>query len=286
MLNISIAAVTTIDKIPFLPIEFFKTHQITSGTFTPSVVFKSSGTTNTGRSQHLVKEVSLYEHSFRQAFEHFYGPSEEWVILALLPSYLEQGDSSLVYMTQDLIDRNPHPESRFYLHEFERLHRQLQDLEKRGKKTLLLGVTYALVDFAEQYPQQLQHTIVMETGGMKGRKKELIRKELHQLLCRQLGTKNIHSEYGMTELLSQAYSRGNGIFNCPPWMNVFFRNITSPIYADLKLSKGIVNIIDLANVYSCSFIATQDLGRKSETGFEILGRTDHSDVRGCSQLFL
>ncbi|HXC04234.1 MAG TPA: acyl transferase, partial [Bacteroidia bacterium] len=209
----------------------------------------------------------------------------EYCILALLPSYLEREGSSLVYMADDLIRLSGHPSSGFYLRNRKELHTQLQRLEQAGQKTLLLGVTYALLDFAEEFPMQLKHTRVMETGGMKGQRKEMIREELHETLCRQLGLTSVHSEYGMTELLSQAYSMGQGRFHCPPWMKILIRDPNDPLSLCPPGKTGGINIIDLANIHSCSFIATQDLGKlHSDGSFEVLGRFDNSDLRGCNLL--
>lgn len=271
-------------KIPFLPVSFFKTHQVCSYTADEPIIFESSGTTKSNTSRHFVPDIGLYERSFLQAFQLFYGAPENWCILALLPAYLERQNSSLVYMANTLITQSANPASGFFLYEYEALNARIQTLEQAAIPTLLLGVSFALLDFAEAYPQQLQHTIVMETGGMKGRKKEIIRTELHEELCRGLGVEKIHSEYGMTELLSQAYSDGSGRYRCPPWMQVLVRNEDDPLEVSLT-GKGLINIIDHANIYSCSFIATDDAGIVYEDGsFEIVGRTDNSDIRGCSLL--
>lgn len=272
--------------IPFLPISFFKSHPVVTGDFIPALHFKSSGTTGAATSRHLLKDVYLYEKSFRLCFQRFYGPPEEYCILGLLPSYLERGDSSLVYMVSRLQEQSGHPLGGFYLHDHHRLAQTLHQLEAEGQKTLLIGVTYALLDFAQSHPLPLKSAIVMETGGMKGRGRELVRSEVHGILCEAFHLSSIHSEYGMTELLSQAYSSGNGLFSSPPWMKALVRDETDPLsqggYAD-GFSSGALNIIDLANLYSCSFIATEDSVRLHPNGpFEILGRLDNSDVRGCS----
>ena len=273
-------------EIPFLPISFFKTHQITCGNFEPELVFESSGTTQTINSRHLVKSAAIYEESFQKGFELFYGNPKDWCILGLLPAYLERKNSSLIKMTNDLIALSQHPQSGFYLYDFEKLHSTLLELEKQGQKTLLLGVTFALLDFAEAFPLPLQHTTIMETGGMKGRKKELTRQEVHHFLHQQLGTPHIHSEYGMTELLSQAYSKGEGRYHCPPWMRVYMREENDPLSIH-RNGQGLVNVVDLANVYSVSFIATDDVGiLYDDDSFEIQGRLDNSDLRGCSLLTL
>ena len=281
--------IDAIEKIPFLPIAFFKTHTIATTQFKPATIFESSGTTQTINSKHLVKDIGLYEQSFTAAFNLFYGNPQDWCIIALLPSYLERNNSSLVMMANKLIEQSKHAESGFYLNEFDKLHHTLVQLEKQQQKTLLIGVTFALLDFAEQYPLQLQHTTIMETGGMKGRRAEITRQQVHHILGTAFNVNKINSEYGMTELLSQAYSKGEGIFNCPPWMKVLVREEDDPLsvlVADKnKLISGAVNVIDFANMYSCSFIATDDAVRlHPNESFEILGRLDNSDVRGCSLL--
>lgn len=273
-----------IANIPFLPVSFFKTHQVISGTANESIIFESSGTTKSNTSRHSVPDISLYENSFLKAFQIFYGAPENWCVLALLPAYLERKNSSLVYMANALISQSAHPDSGFFLYDFAALNLRIQRLEQAGTPTLLLGVSFALLDFAEAYPQNLLHTVVMETGGMKGRKKEIIRAELHEKLCKGFGVTKIHSEYGMTELLSQAYSDGNGRYQCPPWMRVLIRNEDDP-FDVREVGKGLINIIDHANLDSCSFISTDDAGVVYEDGsFEILGRSDNSDIRGCSLL--
>ncbi|RIV70669.1 acyl transferase [Flagellimonas aequoris] len=273
--------------IPFLPIEFFKTHKVISSSEAPQAIFESSGTTQSSTSKHLVPDLSLYEESFLKGFSLFYGPVEEYCILALLPAYLERKGSSLVYMVNEMVARSHHPDSGFYLYDLEALHQKLLELEKRGTKTLLIGVSFALLDLAEQFPMKLDNTIIMETGGMKGRRKELIREELHGILTNAFGVPSIHSEYGMTELLSQAYSKGNGIFETPPWMKIVTRDTEDPLSLQAMGKTGGINIIDLANVYSCSFIATQDLGKTySDGSFEVLGRFDSSDIRGCNLMVL
>jgi len=274
------------EQIPFLPISFFKTHPVVSFEGQPQVTFKSSGTTASTASNHFVKEKAIYQKSFLLAFQKFYGSVADYCILGLLPSYLERGDSSLVFMVKELIERSGHPQSGFYLYEHDQLARALKAVEAAGQKTLLIGVTYALLDFAKQHRLNLQHTIIMETGGMKGRGKELVRSEVHHILKNAFGVDAIHSEYGMTELLSQAYAKEEGRFNAPPWMKVLIRDETDPlstITSKDAIVSGAINIIDLANIYSCSFIATEDMGRLHPDGsFEVLGRMDNSDVRGCS----
>jgi len=272
--------------IPALPIGFFKETKVISGAFEPEKIFESSGTTGIVTSQHHVKSLDLYERSFKAGFAHFFGNIQDWCVLALLPAYLERANSSLVYMADSLIRASGHPDSGFYLYNYGELSQTIQKLEKAGQKTILLGVTFALLDFSEAYPQQLKHTIVMETGGMKGRGKELTRQELHETLCERLGVKKIFAEYGMTELLSQAYSLGGGRYQCPPWMKVYVRSEDDPLSVSVKGS-GIIQVVDLANIFSCSFIATQDVGTVFEDGtFEILGRLDNSDLRGCSLLIV
>lgn len=282
-LHIKPEGVRSIMDIPFLPIQFFKTHQVVCGRFEPEVVFESSGTTQTINSRHLVKKVSLYTDSFMTAFESRYGAVSDYVVVGLLPSYLERQHSSLVYMVQEMIMRSRHPESGFYLYEHDKLYTHLQALEARGQKVLLIGVTFGLLDFAEQYTLQLQHTMVMETGGMKGRREEWTRQEVHAFLKEKLGVTHVHAEYGMTELLSQAYSQGKGIFTTPPWMKILVRDENDPFQLADKSAAGVINVIDLANVYSCAFIATEDIGKIYADGsFEVLGRLDSSALRGCS----
>lgn len=288
-LKIDTATVTELTKIPFLPIRFFKTHDIKATGFEPEVIFESSGTTETINSRHYVKSKKIYEQSFLAAFEHFYGNPSGWCILGLLPSYLERQHSSLVYMVEELVQRSGHEKSGFYLYDFEKLYESLQALEQAGQKTLLIGVTFGLLDFVEQCRLPLQHTVVMETGGMKGRRREMIRQEVHDILKDAFAIKEVHSEYGMTELLSQAYSKGNGLFQTPAWMRVVLRDEEDPLTlkatATTGSTRGLINVIDLANIYSCSFIATDDLGVLHSNGqFEVSGRMDHSDLRGCSLL--
>lgn len=274
------------EHIPFLPISFFKTHVVATTDFEPQTIFQSSGTTGSVSSKHFVKDVSLYEKAFVQGFEHFYGPINEYCILGLLPSYLERSGSSLVYMVEQMMQISNHPQNGFHLYDHGILHRKLKELEARGQKTLLIGVSYALLDFAAAFPLPLSNTIIMETGGMKGRRRELLRQEVHALLQQSFGGGTIHSEYGMTELLSQAYAKHKGLFRTPPTLNVLAREEDDPLSCIAAPSgpvTGLLNIIDLANVYSCAFIATEDVGRLYPDGsFEVLGRMDNSDVRGCS----
>jgi hypothetical protein len=282
--RVDVAAVKTLTGIPALPVSFFKTHTVTTTSFSAETVFESSGTTQMQASRHFVKDISLYRQSFLQAFTLFYGDVKNWCILGLLPSYLERKHSSLVMMVDELVKLSGHPQSGFYLDEHEKLSDTLQQLEKRQQKTLLIGVTFGLLDFAAAFPQHLKHTIVMETGGMKGRRKELTRAEVHGLLVEGLGVDKIHSEYGMTELLSQAYSKGDGRFVCPPWMKILVRDEEDPLSVK-ESGRGILQVIDLANLYSCSFIAIEDVGIIYEDGsFEVWGRLDNSDIRGCSLL--
>ncbi len=271
-------------EIPFLPVEFFKTHTLLSDEKKPAVVFESSGTTGTSISRHYVADAEIYIQSFTRCFEMFYGSIHDYCILALLPSYMEKENSSLVFMTEHLIKAGGHPESGFYLSEHDQLFSTLKKLNSERKKNILLGVSYALLDFAEQFPAGLSGTIIMETGGMKGRRQEITRQELHHVLCNAFSSKTIHSEYGMTELLSQAYSQSGGIFHCPAWIKILLRNPDDPLDVSEGRKSGNINIIDLANIYSCSFIATQDVGKIAGDGFEVLGRTDSSDLRGCNLL--
>ena len=282
-LNTDVQNVKSLEKIPFLPIQFFKSRDVLSSQDKIQETFTSSGTTGMITSQHLVTDVSLYEQSYRLAFSNFYGNIEDYVVLALLPSYLERKGSSLIYMVKDLIEMTNNENSGFYLHNYDELIAKLIELDSSGQNVLLIGVTYALLDLIEKQNFQLKNTIIMETGGMKGKRKEIIREELHNILCSGFGVNSIHSEYGMTELLSQAYSMGNGIFECPSWMQILIRDTEDALtYVDYGKTGG-VNVIDLANINSCSFIATQDLGKKySNNSFEILGRFDNSDIRGCN----
>ena len=289
LLKIDPLQINEIEKIPFLPIRFFKSHQVMTTDFTPAITFESSGTSQTVNSKHFVKEISLYSRSFNETFRLFYGDPSQWCIIALLPSYLERNNSSLVMMADELIQQSGHPKSGFYLNDWNQLNTTLQALELAQQKTILIGVTFALLDFAEKFPQTLQHITIMETGGMKGRREEITRGQVHEILCKQFGVEKIHSEYGMTELLSQAYSKGEGIFNCPPWMKVLIREEDDPFAIQSskedRIIRGAINCIDLANIYSCSFLATEDAGKLYPDGsFELLGRLDNSDIRGCSLL--
>ncbi len=285
-LRVNVNELQSITDIPFLPISFFKSHMVFSGNFVPEIVFESSGTTGIVSSKHAVKDAELYRQSYLKGFQAFYGDISEWCIIGLLPSYLERNGSSLVVMVDDLIKLSGHPQSGFYLNEFNKLGEVLGELELKKQQTLVIGVTFALLDFAEQFPMNLQYTTIMETGGMKGRRKEMIRAEVHEFLKKQFKLQKIHSEYGMTELLSQGYSKGDGVFSHVPWMKILIRDEDDP----LKVSdegKGLINVIDLANLHSCSFIATDDVGKVNEDGrFEVIGRMDNSDIRGCSLMFM
>jgi hypothetical protein len=291
-LHINVASVQSISSIPFLPIRFFKSHEVYIPGNDPQAIFESSGTTSTVNSRHYVKDTQLYTDSFSKGFELFYGPVNDWCIIGLLPSYLERGNSSLVYMVNELIKNSGHPDSGFYLHEHEALFSLLTSLEKAGQKTMLIGVTFALLDFAESYRLPLKHTIILETGGMKGRREEMVRPQVHDILQKAFGIGSVHSEYGMTELLSQAWSKGNGIFHCPPWMKIVVRDEEDPLEIRALSDRqkrnyvtGAINIVDMANIWSCSFIATDDAGKLyADESFEVLGRMDNSDLRGCSLL--
>lgn len=279
--------VSSVLEIPFLPIEFFKSKKILTSKEKSQISFTSSGTSGNTTSQHHVTDLHIYEKSYLTSFEQFYGNIQDYCVLALLPSYLERQGSSLVYMVDDLINKSGHSDSGFYLDEFDTLKNKLLQLEASESKVLFIGVSFALLDFVEKYPLHLKNTIVMETGGMKGRRKEMIRHELHEILKKGFGVRTIHSEYGMTELLSQAYSVGNGIFKTPNWMKVLIRDTEDPLTFQEIEKTGGINVIDLANINSCSFLATQDLGKLHENhSFEILGRFDHSDVRGCNLMVL
>ena len=279
--------VKTIKDIPFLPIQFFKSHKVINSSNVIQETFTSSGTTGQLTSRHFVTDIALYEQSFRKGFKHFYGNIEDYVVLALLPSYLERDGSSLIYMVNDMINNSKQPESGFYLNDLESLKNTLINLESQDKKTLLIGVSFALLDFVERYQLKLKNTIVMETGGMKGKRKELIRTELHEILKQGFGVNTIHSEYGMTELLSQAYSKGNSLFKSPPWMQILSRDTEDALTIQHHGKTGGINIIDLANINSCAFIATQDLGKVYKDGsFEVLGRFDNSDIRGCNLMVI
>ena len=288
-----IGIIKHLHEIPFLPIQFFKTQQITTGNFEAEAIFESSGTTGSINSKHYVKDLNWYTKSFLKGFDLFYGNIEEYCILGLLPSYLERKNSSLVCMVNELINKSKHELSGFHLYDHQKLHEIIKSNEANQQKTLLIGVSYALLDFAESYPMKLNHTIVMETGGMKGRREEMSKLALHEVLKNQFEVENIHSEYGMTELLSQAYSFGNGVFSTPPWMKILLRSEDNPLQtfpSDLQennTQRGVVNVIDLANIDSCSFIATEDTGIiYSDGAFEITGRLNNSDIRGCGLMII
>ncbi len=271
------------EDIPYMPVSFFKTHDVHDPATTPMITFYSSGTTRQVPSRHPVTDIHLYEKSFMDTFEMFYGPVSGSCILALLPSYLERKGSSLVYMAEGLIRQSRHPDSGFYLNQYGKLSEVLKMMRERKQKTVLIGVSYALLDMVEQFPLEFPELTVMETGGMKGRRKELIREELHQFLCKGFSVGKIHSEYGMTELLSQAYAQRNGFFQCPPWMRIRIHELNDPFTFVAKGITGAICITDLANAHSCAFIATEDLGRGHEDGFfEVLGRFDASELRGCN----
>lgn len=280
LLGIDPAEVSKVEDIPFLPIELFKSSDVYCGEGAPEIVFTSSNTGATQPSRHLMASLETYRQAFTRAFEHFYGKSEEWSIYGLLPNYLEREGSSLVYMVDTLIKRCG--SGGFYLNDYEKL---IKDIERDPKPKILLGVSYALWDVAEQYAPKLENTIIMETGGMKGRRRELSKSELHKILCEGFGVEAIHSEYGMAELTSQAYSKGNGLFYTPRWMRVLVRDVNDPFDHSPNGMRGGIDIIDLANISSCAFIQTQDIGRlEKDGGFVIEGRIAGSDIRGCNLL--
>jgi phenylacetate-coenzyme A ligase PaaK-like adenylate-forming protein len=286
-LNVKISKVDHYHKIPFLPIDFFKNHQVTTGIEKVAGFFSSSGTTGKLTSRHYYADLDLYEQSSTKSFGLVYGKITDYCILALLPSYLERNDSSLVYMVSDLIKKSGHHDSGFYLDEHQKLAEKLHQLDSSGQKVLLIGVSFALLDFIENHNFILQHAIIIETGGMKGRRREMVREELHQKLSEGFSISEIHSEYGMTELFSQAYSTGSGFFYPPPWMKILIRDVNDPLTLLMNGKAGGINIIDLANLDSCCFIATQDLGKTYKDGpFEVVGRFDNSDVRGCNLMVL
>ena len=287
--NMTIAPVNEVKHyldIPFLPIEFFKQHKVRTFAGEPETIFTSSSTTGTGESKHYVKKLEIYEKSFILSFENFFGKIKDCVLLALLPSYLERKGSSLIFMTEKLIQLTNNRVSGFYLNNYDELLNKLEILKRTKQKTILIGVSFALLDIAEKYRLNFPELSIIETGGMKGRRKEIIREDLHSKISKAFGTNKIHSEYGMTELLSQAYSLNKGLFKSPPWMKVLIRDINDPLAILKDSSTGGINIIDLANIYSCPFIATQDLGKlHQKESFEVLGRFDHSDTRGCNLMF-
>jgi hypothetical protein len=281
------SSISTIEEIPFLPIQFFKSRKVLSSLDEIQETFTSYGTTGGSTSKHLVTNINLYKESYLKGFAHFYGNIEEYTVLALLPNYLQRQGSSLVFMVADLIEKSKKVESGFYLDNIQELANKLLELNRNGQKILLIGVSFALLDLIEMQQFNLKYTIIMETGGMKGRRKELVREELHTILQNGFGVTEIHSEYGMTELLSQGYSKGNGVFETPPWMKILIRDTEDALSINASGKNGGINVIDLANYNSCSFIATQDLGKvyENET-FEIIGRFDNSDIRGCNLMVL
>jgi len=284
-LEVDIESIGRVEEIPFLPIEFFKTHDVVCSNIPPQAIFRSSGTTGMARSRHLVTDLSVYRRSFIRGFELRYGNPQDVQFLALTPTPEQAPDSSLVYMIQKLMDISNSPENGFFLASHTGLSARLRQRRAPNKKVVLIGLTYALLDFATHYPGDYTPLILVETGGMKGHRTEITREELHSLLCPAFGVEQVHSEYGMTELLSQAWSQGDGHFNTPPWMKVMIRDTYDPLSYLGTGETGGINIIDLANYDSCSFIATQDLGRMLDDGlFEVLGRFETSDIRGCSLL--
>ena len=286
LLNIDSQSVDSLEKIPFLPIQFFKNYSIKTGGWPTQTTFSSSGTTDKMTSRHRVRDLGFYKKNTERGFAEFYGHPSEFCILALLPSYLERSGSSLIFMADHFIHLSKHPDSDFFLNNTEQLLKILKKANNKHTPTLLLGVSFALLDLAEKHPTDLQNIIIMETGGMKGRRKEMTREELHAVLKKAFNVENIHSEYGMTELFSQAYSKGNGLFFPTKTMKVLTREITDPLVLQKTNKTGVLNIIDLANFHTISFIATDDLGRIYDDGsFEVLGRLDNSDIRGCNLLF-
>jgi phenylacetate-coenzyme A ligase PaaK-like adenylate-forming protein len=286
LLGVNRVTIDTIDKIPFLPAGFFKEHRIISGEFPEAEIFESSGTSGTKSGKHFVTDLSIYEKSFSGAFRLFYGDPAEYFIAALLPSYTDRMNSSLIFMMNEIIKKSNYPDSGFYVDNISELLSNISSAKNEKRKILLIGVSFALLELAEKYHPDLSAVIVMETGGMKGRRKEITREELHSILKKSFNVEYIHSEYGMTELLSQAYSKADGIFYCPPWMKILIRDPQDPLTLLKEPGRtGGINIIDLANIYSCSFVATDDLGKlHNDDGFEVLGRLDNSDVRGCNLL--
>ena len=285
-IGVQAKSVRTISDIPFLPISLFRTHDVVTGDFLPELTFRSSGTTGMERSRHLVKDAGLYRKSLTESFRYFYGEPSDYVFLALLPNYVEQRNSSLVYMMDVLMHESGAPENGYYLYNHEDMYKMLLQLRDNHKKTILWGVTFALLDFVEHYTLDFPQLIVFETGGMKGRRKEMVKEELYRILQKAFGVTDIHSEYGMCELLSQAYSKGGNVFATPPWMRLRLRSEKDPFDGSDTTDTGAINVVDLANVHSCSFIATEDLGRRSRDGIEVLGRLDHSQIRGCSLMVL
>lgn len=283
-LQVNTADVRSVEQIPFLPIQFFKHFEIIEEGKAAQEIFTSSGTGGKS-SKHFVADLSLYKRAFSAAFELFYKHPSEYCIVALLPSYLERSGSSLIYMIKHLMEQCAHPASGFFLNQYDELIHIIRQNEAANQKTLLIGVSYALLDMAEVWPDdmRLRNTVIMETGGMKGRRKEMLREELHHILMKKLGVASIHSEYGMTELLSQAYSKGDGLFQTPPWMRIGIRDVNDPRDIQFRNKSGAINVIDLANQHSCAFIATDDLGIVADDGsFKVIGRADYAEVRGCN----
>tara|TARA_B100000700_G_C14961534_1_gene816721 strand:+ start:135 stop:1112 length:978 start_codon:yes stop_codon:yes gene_type:complete len=276
--------ITTINDIPFLPIEFFKKEQVICSSEKIEKIFISSGTTGE-KSKHLISDIEIYKKSLKESFKNFYGEISEYCILALIPNYNENQDSSLIYMINHFIKSSNHSQSKIFGNNFKDLYETILDLEHKGQKVILFGISYALLDFAEKFSTRLNHTIIVETGGMKGKRKELVKEDLHNILKSAFSLENIHSEYGMTELLSQSYSKGDNIFFSPPWKKIIIRDINDPLSIIHKNQTGGINIIDLANIYSCPFIETQDLGKNfTDNSFSVIGRFDNSDLRGCNLL--
>ncbi|HUW92608.1 MAG TPA: hypothetical protein VMV74_05555 [Bacteroidales bacterium] len=286
LMGIDPETVSTVEAIPFMPVSFFRDHTVVSGGGNPETVFVSSGTTGQVQSRHHVMSLALYEESFVRSFRLFYGDPADYAIMGLLPSYLEREGSSLIYMVKRLIEFSGNSHSGFFLNDHRRLLDSVDRARETGFRVLLIGVSYALLDLADAFSPDLGDVIIMETGGMKGRRKEMIREELHAILKMKFRVKSIHSEYGMTELLSQAYSKGGGLFCTPPWMKVLIRDSHDPLsHTSAAGASGGISIIDLANIRSCSFVATSDLGRMHDGGgFEVLGRFDNADIRGCNLL--
>lgn len=283
-LGINPGRVNSLDKIPFLPIRFFKNHKVVSGDFSAVHIFESSGTTQSMTSKHFMEDLRFYEQVSSSIFSNFFGPIQDSVIFGLLPSYLERANSSLVYMVDHFIKISNRPESGFYLNDHKKLVEQIQCIGRSGSQVFLFGVTFALLELAAKHEIRMENLVVLETGGMKGRGKELVREELHSVLGGAFNSSRIYSEYGMTELLSQAYMGADGYFRTPAWMKVFIRDINDPFSVVPPGKTGAINIIDMANVHSCAFIETEDLGVLSPSGFRVLGRLDNSDIRGCNLL--
>lgn len=287
LLGVRAEEVTDVSRIPYLPVETFRDELVLCEGHTAQAVFRSSRTTGSVPAQHVVADLSIYDKSLMEGFRLFYGRPEDYAILALLPTYLERPDASLVYMVRRLMECSAHPSNGFFIDEMEELHNRILQLLQQGQRFILIGVTFALLDFSEKYPLTIGDNIIVETGGMKGRRKEIIREELHRLLCDRLAVTAVHSEYGMTELLSQAWSRGAGIYRSVPWMRVGVADPNDPLQPLGSSATGVIRVADLANLYSCSFIATQDLGRLyPDGGFEVLGRIDQSEIRGCNLMAL